>query len=283
VRLAHPQHHREQHPLALLGKAPGDQHALLGPVGPDREEDRVAEQRRQPDVVEVAAPQLLEALPELAADPRGGRLRQLPQPRLLAQRLDVAHRQPPDERADHHRPKRLRAQHLRAARKQLRDERLGRLPDLRQLDLELPLERLHPAGAKAVAKSRVVVAQPALIVGPALIARATEPGVELVLHGPLDDQPRPQPRQLRQRLARVLTHPHGQQPLDLLLDLRRRRYGTSHGVGPPSIVFAGLEGTYAVASTAPELFTAPLRRHLAASSTTGIDEREASRSTRSGR
>ena len=42
----------------------------------------------------------------------------------------------------------------------------------------------------------------------------------------------------------------GKQPVDLLLDLRRRRYGTSHGVGPPSIVFAGLEGTYAVVSTA---------------------------------
>src|SRR4029453_19056258 len=109
------------------------------------------------------------------------------EPRLLAQRLDVAHRQPPDERADHHRPQRLSAQHLRAARKQLADERLGRLPDLRDLDLELPLKRLHPARSKAVAKSRVVVAQPALMRRPALIARAAEPGVELVLDRALDD------------------------------------------------------------------------------------------------
>src|SRR5947209_14287175 len=43
-----------------------------------------------------------------------------------------------------------------------------------------------------------------------------------------------------------------------------RRYGTSHGVGPPSIVLSGLEGTYAVASTAPALFTALLRRDLPA-------------------
>src|ERR671915_1473818 len=161
---------------------PGDQHALLGPVRANRQEDRVQEQRRQLDLVKVAALELLEALPEHLADALSGRLRELPQPRLFAERLDVAHRQPPDERADHHRPQRLRAQHLRAARKQLRDERLGRRPDLRDLDLELALERLHPARPKAVAQPRVIVAQPTLIVRPALVARPAKPGVELVLH-----------------------------------------------------------------------------------------------------
>src|SRR4051812_45170847 len=48
----------------------------------------------------------------------------------------------------------------------------------------------------------------------------------------------------------MLTHPHGQQPIDLSLDLRRRRYGTSHGVGLLHCL-GGLEGTYAVALTAP--------------------------------
>ena len=38
------------------------------------------------------------------------------------------------------------------------------------------------------------------------------------------------PRQLRKRLARVLADPNGKQPVDLPLNLRRRRYGTSHGV-----------------------------------------------------
>jgi hypothetical protein len=118
--------------------------------------------------------------------------------------------------------------------KQLRDERLGRLADLRDLDLKLALERLHSARAKAVAKPRVVVAQPALMRRPTRIARAAQPSVELVLDRALDDQPSPKLRELRQRLARVLTHPDSQQPVDLLLDLRRRRYGTSHGVGPPS-------------------------------------------------
>src|SRR5919109_1375881 len=68
----------------------------------------------------------------------------------------------------------------------------------------------------------------------------------------------PEPGELRQRLPRVLADPHGEQPVDPLLDLRRRRYGTPHGVGPPSTVFAGREGTYAVASTAPRAFTAAL-------------------------
>jgi hypothetical protein len=130
-----------------------------------------------------------------------------PSPAFSHSDPDVAHRQPPDERADHHRPQRLGAQHLRAARKQLRDERLGGLPDLRDLHLKLPLERLHPAGTKPVAQPRLVVAQPALIFGSALIASSTKPGVELVLDRALNEQPRPQLRQLRERLAGVLTHP----------------------------------------------------------------------------
>jgi hypothetical protein len=68
VRLAHPEHHRQQHPLALFGEAPGDQHALLGPVGPDRQEDRVQEQRCQLDLVEVAALERLKALAQLLAN-----------------------------------------------------------------------------------------------------------------------------------------------------------------------------------------------------------------------
>jgi hypothetical protein len=104
------------------------------------------------DVVEVAAPEGLEALAQLAADPGGGRLGQLAEPGLLAQRLDIAHREPAHERADHHRPQRLGAQQLRAARKQLRDERLGRLADLRELHPKLSLGRLHPARAEPVAQ-----------------------------------------------------------------------------------------------------------------------------------
>jgi hypothetical protein len=154
----------------------------------------VEEQRRQLDVVEVAALKRLEALAQLLADARGGRLRQLPEPRLLAQRLDVAHRQTPDERADHQRLERLRPDQLGPPREQLRGERLGRFTDLRDLDLELSLRGLQRARAKTVAQPAAIVAQPALMVGPALIARSAQPGVELVLHSPLDDQSRPPSR-----------------------------------------------------------------------------------------
>src|SRR5918996_4429 len=65
-----------------------------------------------------------------------------------------------------------------------------------------------------------------------IVASAPEPGVELVLDSPLDDQLRPEPRELRERLPRVLADSDGEQLVDLLLDLRRRRYGSScHGVG----------------------------------------------------
>jgi hypothetical protein len=64
---------------------------------------------------------------------------------------------------------------------------------------------------------------PALIVRPALIARPSQPRVELVLDRALDDQPRSEPGQPRQRLALVLTDHDSQQPVDLRFDLRRRR------------------------------------------------------------
>ena len=55
--------------------------------------------------------------------------------------------------------------------------------------------------------------------------------------------------------------PSAQHLIDPSFDLRRRRYRTSHGVRPPSIVFAGLEGTYAVACDSTRRdWTALLRR-----------------------
>ena len=82
--LAHPEHHGQEHALALFGEAPGDKHALLGPIGANRQEDRVQEQRGQVDVVEVAALEGLKALAELLTDPRGGGLRELPEACLIA-------------------------------------------------------------------------------------------------------------------------------------------------------------------------------------------------------
>jgi hypothetical protein len=124
----------KQHAFAVVGESPGDQHAFLGTVVTDSDERRVEEQGGQPDLVEVTPAKSLKALFELLAHPRRGRLRQLAQPGFLAEVLDVAHRQAPDERADHQRLQRLGAQQLRGAREQLGRERLRRLADLRDLD-----------------------------------------------------------------------------------------------------------------------------------------------------
>jgi len=107
--------------------------------------------------------------------------------------------------------------------KERRHEWLGSLADLRDLDLQLPFCGLHPARAIAVSEPRLVVAKPALVVGPALIARSAEPGVELVLDSALDDQSGAELRQLRERLSGVLAGPDGKQLVDLCLYLRRRR------------------------------------------------------------
>ena len=61
----------------------------------------------------------------------------------------------------------------------------------------------------------------------------------------------PQPGELGQHLLRVIDHPLRQQLVDARLYLRRRRYGASHGVGLLHRL-PGLEGTYAVALTAPD-------------------------------
>jgi hypothetical protein len=95
--------------------------------------------------------------------------------------------------------------------------------------------RLRPRALDARRRvALLVVAKPALVVGPALIARSTQPGLELILDRPLNDQSGAEPRQLRERLSGVLADPDGKQPIDLFLYLRRRRYGASHGVGLPS-------------------------------------------------
>jgi hypothetical protein len=95
------------------------------------------------------------------------------------------------------------------------------------------------------------VALPRPGLGLALVASATQPGVELLLDRPLDDQPGAEPTELGQHLLRLIDHPPRQQLVDLSLYLRRRRYGASHGVGLLHRL-SGLEGTYAVATTAPD-------------------------------
>src|SRR5215208_815233 len=74
--------------------------------------------------------------------------------------------------------------------------------------------------------------------------------------------------------SRGFSRPHGKQPVDLLLDLRRRRYGASHGVGPPSIVLSGLEGTDAVTLTGPAIYSTCETRPAPSLRTTASDDGE---------
>src|SRR5436309_10111985 len=100
-----------------------------------------------------------------------------------------------------------------------------------------------PPSADAGAKP---IALPRRRVRPTLVAGPTQPRIELVLDRPLNDQPRAEPAQLRQHPLRIIDHPLRQQLVDLVLYLRRWRYGASHGVGLLHRL-GGFEGTYAVA------------------------------------
>ena len=186
------QPHRNQLPGAVLGNAPGADHALLRAARPDREVDRVEEQHDQVDVVERAPTERLKPLVQLRADRRDCRLRRPPEPGLLAERLDVTHRQAAHEPADHQRLERVGPQQPLAVplREQLRDERHRRLAGLRDLDPQLTLGRLHMPRPKPVA-------QAALALGPAFIASAAKPLIELLLDRPLNDQPSAQPARAR--------------------------------------------------------------------------------------
>ena len=63
-------------------------------------------------------------------------------------------------------------QWLRRRLRPVRWKRLGGLPDLRDLHLELALRGLHPPGAIAVPEARVEVAKATLVVRPALAGRS---------------------------------------------------------------------------------------------------------------
>jgi hypothetical protein len=105
-------------------------------------------------------------------------------------------------------------------REQLRNERLGCLPCLRDLDPQLTLPRLQTPGPEPVAHARVVVLQAALAFRPALVPSATQPGIEFLLNRSLDDQPGPEPSELGQHRLRIIDHALPQQLVDARLYLR---------------------------------------------------------------
>ncbi len=79
----------EQDPLAVDGVAPGDEDALLGAVAPDRQVDRVEQEREEPDLGQAPGPEGTVAIAQLAADRGYRRLADLTEAGLPRQALDV--------------------------------------------------------------------------------------------------------------------------------------------------------------------------------------------------
>jgi hypothetical protein len=187
----------------------------FAPGGADGEEDRVQEEADQPQLGEVALAESAEALAQLAAEPGGGRLRHLPQPCLLAQRLDVPHRQAAHEGADHQRLQRFRREEALAPAEQLARQGRAGITHPRHLDHDLALACLD-------APRPIAVALPRRRLRPPLVASTTEPLVHLLLDRALQHQPHPQPPKLAHDLERVHVNALAdEQRIDLLLDLHR--------------------------------------------------------------
>jgi len=108
--LAHPQPHANQCSCPGFGDPPSADHALLRAAGADREIDRVEKQHDQVDVIQRAATERRKPLMQLRAHPGHARARHLPEPGLLTQRLDIAHRQATHEPTDDQRLERVRPQ-----------------------------------------------------------------------------------------------------------------------------------------------------------------------------
>ena len=148
VALAAAQRQPEQHLAALQRDAPGDQHALGRlVVGAQLQIQRVQEQVDEVVLVEPALAPAPVALARVLADPRDGRLADHRLVEGLLQRgLDVAHRQPAQERADDQRLQRVRARHVPAEDPAL-EPQLARVAHARALELDRPARSSPPAAA----------------------------------------------------------------------------------------------------------------------------------------
>ena len=178
--LALPEADVEQDPVAVGREAPGDEDALLGTVGPDRQVDGVQEQREQAHLAEAAGPEGAVPVAELAADRAHRRPADRAQPRLAGEALDVAVREAPDVGADDERLERPGPDDRARVGDDPRDEPGERVAHLGHGDHDLALGGLDPSRPGAVARSRGVG-------GPG-IAGAPQERLELVLDRALEDE-----------------------------------------------------------------------------------------------
>ncbi len=156
----------------------------------------VQEQVIELDVGQIPGAEGLELVAQASTDPAGGRLGQgrFGAERLGQQGFDVAVGQAPHPRRDHQRLERLGAHDALA--QQARGEPLGRVAQLRALELDRPGGGLDRQLAVAVALPGPVTA------GPGVPAPA-EPARHLVLEDLLENEPGRQAHHLLEHLGDV--------------------------------------------------------------------------------
>jgi hypothetical protein len=224
VALAAAQREPEQHLAALQRDAPGNEDALGGlVVGPQLQIERIAEQVYEVVLVEPALTPAPVALARVLAHARDGRLadHRLVEG-LLKRGLDVAHRQPAQERADDQRLQRVRARDMLAEDPALEPQLLS-VAHARALELDRPRGRDHSARLIAVAVTHRI--------DRALVPSPPEELAHLVLKRLLQDQPRAQPADPLHRIG--LPIDAGQHIIEFAAKPLARGYSRHAGV-PPS-------------------------------------------------
>ena len=206
----------DEHRCPVGGDAPRGQHRLGPGTGMHLEHRGVQEQILQLQGVQAPGRPRRELLTDHLADPRDRRLRQ----RRLGTEgigegvLHIADRQPAHEPGDHQRLQRMGLGDTLT--EQRTRERLSGAPQLRPRHRDRPRRRLDRRRAEPVAASRPPIRAPA----GTLVAGAAQEHLDLSLHSGLDDQPRPQTRDVLDDL-RQLTRPV-EQSVDLAADLLDR-------------------------------------------------------------
>jgi len=210
----------EEDPLTVGREAPGDEDALLGASGSDRQVDRVEHEDQQADLAEAAGPEGPIAIAQLAADRAHGRLADRAQAGLPGEALDVAVTEAPDVGADDERLERSGPDDRPRVGDDRADEARKRVAHLGHGDRDLALGGLDPAGSVAIARA-AGIGRP-LIPGPAKEDR------DFLFHGPLEDELGAEAPELTQVIGTA--DPIEQDRLDGFLDLDAGGYSSIHGV-----------------------------------------------------
>ncbi len=204
LALPHPQPHGNQRPVAVLSDSPGTDHALLPAAGTDRQIDRVEEQNDELDLEQVAALKRLKPLVQLRANPsRPSSARSSPG---RPPHTETRCRASIGRARTHRRSAPLAGRSSKAACSATSGTALRRTASPTREPAE-SRSQAHPRpSARAGAGTRCASH------AAALAGAHNEPGPTtcrtLLLDRPLNDQPGPEPGELRQHLLPVI----GQSP-----------------------------------------------------------------------